>query len=191
MKPANALKKADFFVSDCPQQDAKELIEKYHYAKGTSKVRVYTHGLYEKSTGDLVGAAWWLPPTRVACESVNKEQWKKVLSLSRLVVLPHVPTNGASFLVGQSIRLIKKEGRFVSLVSYADSSQGHEGAIYKATNWDYVGVTRKTPLWVCPASGKQVACKSTVNRTKQQMLDLGYELKGRYEKHKYVMHLTK
>ena len=57
----------------------------------------------------LLGVAQWLPPTRVAAESVNKENWQRVLSLTRLAVHPLVPTNGASFLLGRSIRIIRNE----------------------------------------------------------------------------------
>jgi hypothetical protein len=183
------LSKEQFFVADCQKQEAINLVQEHHYAKGASKVAVYLHGLFRKEDEKLMGVAWWLPPTKPACVSVNAKQGKKVLSLSRLVVLPEVPANGASFLIGRSVRLIKQDNRFVSLVSYADTSQGHTGAIYRATNWSYLGETRPTPRWVDPATGKQVACKSTKNRTNQEMSDLGYVREGKYKKHKFVMHL--
>jgi len=88
-----------------------------------------------------------------------------------------------------SIRLIKEDGRFVSLVTYADVRMGHTGAIYKATNWDYVGEMKGSPCWIDPSSGRQVARKATVSRTTKEMKDLGYECIGTFGKHKFVMHL--
>lgn len=180
--------KQAFSVADAPLKDAQAMVVAHHYAKGGSNTAVYVHGLY-RMDGMLVGVAWWLPPTRVAAESVNREEWKRVLSLTRLVILPDEPVNAASFLIGRSIRLIRAEKRFVSLVTYADESQGHTGSIYRATNWTYVGRTGPYPRWVDPKTGRQVACKATKNRTKAQMLALGYRRDGSYHKHKFVIHL--
>lgn len=183
------LDRRDYYVTDLALQEARAMVEAEHYAKGSSNTAVYSHGLHWLLSPRAVGAALWLPPTRVACESVNKDEWKKVLSLSRLVILPNQPTNAASYLLGQSIQKIKREKRFVSLVTYADESQGHTGAIYRATNWTYVGRTGPYPRYVDPVTGRQVATKSTVNRTAAQMRELGYVKTGSFYKHKFVMHL--
>lgn len=181
--------KEDYYVTDCPLKLGQEMVREYHYAKGGSNTCVYMHGLYRKSDDKLLGVAWWLPPTRVAAESVNKERWKQVLSLTRLVILPEVETNAASFLMSRSIKLIKKDKRFVSLVTYADEKMGHTGAIYRAANWTYVGRTGPYPAWI-DQNGKQVAAKATKNRTKAEMLALGHQKQGSFYKHKFVYHLT-
>lgn len=183
------LRKQDWFVDDAPLPAAQRMVAEHHYSRGGSNTAVYVHGLYKRDDGKLYGVAWWLPPTRVACESVNKEDWKRVLSLTRLVILPGVPNNACSFLMAKSIQRIRNDGRFSSLVTYADESQSHTGAIYRATNWDYAGRTGPYPRWIDPASGRQVAPKATVNRTAQKMRDLGYERSGSFHKHKFVMHL--
>lgn len=180
---------SDYEVKPIRHSQAKAFIEKFHYARGCSNTQVYGHGLYLKNGVNLLGVAMWLPPTRVACESVNREHWQKVISLTRLAVHPLVPTNGASFLIGQSIRLIRKDGRFCSLVTYADESQGHTGGIYRATNWQYVGRTGPYPKWV-DASGRQTAAKATKNRTVFEMSALGLVRVGSFYKHKFVMHLS-
>lgn len=181
------LRREDWYVADAPLKAAQALVVEHHYSRGGSNTACYTHGLYRRADDGLCGVAWWLPPTRVACESVNKEHWKRVLSLTRLVVTPGVPTNAASFLLARSTKLIRQDGRFVSLVTYADESQGHTGAIYRAANWQYVGRTGPYPRWL-DADGKQVAPKATVNRTKAQMEALGHRKVGTFHKHKFVMH---
>ena len=189
-KDKEYLKASDWYVGLAPLKTAQEMVRNYHYSKGGSNTAVYVHGLYRRSDNWLAGVAWWLPPTRVACESVNKEHWKKVLSCTRLVCHPDAPTNAASFLLGRSIKLIRLDGRFISLVTYADEGQGHIGSIYKATNWEYVGRTGPYPKWI-DKEGRQVACKATKNRTKAEMLDLGHTRVGSFYKHKYVIHLFK
>lgn len=183
------LRKHEWRVGPARFAAARALVEQHHYARGGSNTFVYLHGLYRIGGDELQGLVWWLPPTRVACESVNKADWKKVLSLTRMVILPGVPKNAASFLLARSVRAIKNEGRFVSLVTYADESQGHDGGVYRAANWTYVGRTGPYPRWVDPATGRQVAPKATVNRTKAAMEALGYEKQGDFYKHKFVTHL--
>jgi hypothetical protein len=186
---AGRLRKEDWVVKDVLIKDAKAFIERHHYAKGCSHTRVYSHGLYQKDSDILMGVTMWLPPTKVAAQSVNSI-WQKVLSLSRLAIHPEVPKNGASFLLARSVALIEKDGKYLSLVTYADERQGHIGRIYRAANWTYIGKMKGSISWVDPMTGKQVSIKATKSRTKQQMLDLGYEPVGVFAKHKYVKHLN-
>lgn len=183
------LRRAEWAVEVAPLEAAQKMVRDHHYAKGGSNTAVYVHGLYHKESEKLFGVAWWLPPTRVAAESVNKHHWKQVLSLTRLVCLPDAPQNAASFLIAGSIKLINADGRFCSLVTYADEARGHSGAIYRATNWEYVGRTGPYPRWECSKTGRQVSPKSTVNRTKSQMEALGHIKTGSFHKHKFVKHL--
>lgn len=163
------LRSADWYVKDAPLALAQFMVELFHYARGGSNTAVYVHGLYRKTDDRLFGVAWWLPPTRVACESVNKAEWKRVISLTRMVVMPGAPKNACSFLLARSVRAIRKDGRFVSLVTYADESQGHDGGVYRAANWSYSGRTGPYPRWLDPKTGKQVAPKATTNRTKARI----------------------
>ena len=179
----------DWEVREVEPPFAKEFIRMHHYAKGSSHTAVFFHGLFNRWFDTCSGVAMWLPPTRVAAESVDKANWKRVLSLSRLAIEPGVPTNACSFLLSRSERLIRQHGEWLSLVTYADESQGHTGTIYRAANWTYVGRTPATPRWIDPKSGRQVAVLATKSRTKQQMLDLGYVLQGRFHKHKFVKFL--
>lgn len=183
------LRKADYLVRGIELSEARALVEAHHYAKGGSITRVFTHGLAHRDAPEaILGAAWWLPPTKAAAVSVD-ENWRGVLSLSRLVIVPGMPTNAASFLLGQSIKLIRKDPRWTSLVTYADSGQGHTGAIYRATNWEYAGMMPGHTTWKTPEGG-QVSRKST-NKTRNhaEMAALGYINAGRSGKHKFTMRL--
>ena len=183
------LRAKDWEVKDVTPAEARAFVCLHHYSKGCSHTRVYSHGLYRAGGDILLGVAIWLPPTKGAAQTVNSEQWRKVLSLSRLAIHPDVPNNAATFLMGRSIRIIRQEGRFVSLVTYADEFMGHTGAIYRASNWVYLGRVKGTPRWE-DANGRQVAIKSTVNRTYAQMRALGYRNVGTFAKHKFLMHLN-
>jgi hypothetical protein len=135
----------------------------------------------------MVGAALWMPPTKVCAQTVHPE-WRRVLALSRLAVAPGEPQNAASILIGESVRRIRREGKWKALVTFADESQGHTGTIYRATNWTYIGRTAPEPRWE-DAAGRQVARKATRSRTKAEMQALGYKMVGRFSKHKFVITL--
>lgn len=145
------LRSSDWDVWSIPTHgEALQLIRMWHYSQSGPNTSVCRHGLYRNITlTTLHGVALWLPPTRAAGEAVAGDDWRGVLSLSRLVVDPDVPTNGASFLLGRSMRLIDRD-RWPVLVTYADTNQGHTGAIYKATNWLEHGPVPAGDVWELP-----------------------------------------
>jgi len=181
------LRAKDWEVHTVSLEIATRLVELYHYSGGGSNTAVYRHGLFHKGAffdGQCEGVAWWMPPTKSAALATYPDNWQGVLSLSRLVVAPDVPKNGASFLLGASMRLIDRE-RWPCLVTYADEWQGHTGAIYKATNWTYVGDTNPEAVYVL--DGRMRARKAgPTTRTKAEMLAMGCELVGRFSKHKFI-----
>lgn len=138
---AQHLRATDWEVAPCDAFDARRLIRQFHYggdAAGT-KSALYTHGLYRSETwfgAECLGVAVWI-------NAVNLSKRFGLpagpLMLTRLVVHPDVPTNGASFLLGRSMKLIDRD-RWPVLVTYADTGQGHTGTIYKATNWTHDGM---------------------------------------------------
>lgn len=121
----NRLKKEEWIVLPIDLATARRLIVKFHYAKSATNTRVYTHGLFRKGKeflfADCLWVAWWLPPTKNAAIATYPEgDWKKVLSLTRLVISPDVPKNACSFLLSRSIKLIDKIC-WHCLVTYADT----------------------------------------------------------------------
>jgi len=187
------LRKEDYEVRTCQLVEAYRLVELFHYARSTANTATYRHGLYRRSDGFMgmiVGAALWQPPMRSTAESLAGDRWRGVLTLSRLVIVPEEPTNAASFLLGASIRLIRRDGRFHTLLTYADDSQGHTGTIYRATNWQYVGTVNSERVYRDKA-GRQASRKAgNKTRTHAEMLALGYRCDGaRPVKHKFVMPL--
>lgn len=180
-KPANPLRSPDWLVRPLDPMIGRALIARYHYAGGCSNTVTACHGLVERATGHVRGVAWWLPPTRKAAAA----HWSNpdaVLSLSRLVILPDVPTNAATFLVMRSAALLPK--RWPCLVTYADTERGHTGRIYTAAGWEDRGLSEPTPVWV-NGEGQRVARKSTRSRTNAEMAELGHVFLGYFAKHRF------
>ena len=177
------LRKGEWRVEAVNMATAHRLVTEYHYSGGGSNTATYRHGLFRMGSDECLGVAWWIPPTKSAAKATFPDNWQGVLCLSRLAIAPEVPKNGASFLLGRSMKLIDR-WRWPCLVTYADEMQGHTGAIYRATNWEYMGMTGKEATWF--KGGRMVARKAGPRtRTKQDMLDLGCTMVGRFAKHKF------
>jgi hypothetical protein len=76
------LRKHEWSVRPISVADATPFVREHHYAMGASKTAVHVHGLFPAGADTLMGVAWWLPSTKVACESVDQLRWREVLSLS-------------------------------------------------------------------------------------------------------------
>jgi hypothetical protein len=167
------------------------MVARFHYAGAGSNTATFRHGLFRRAHPTVCrGIAWWIPPTKSAALANYPKDWKAVLVLSRLVVHPDEPQNAASFLIAQSIKLIRQDARWEYLLTYADEWRKHTGAIYKATNWTPLGKTSPEATWV-DRLGRMVARKAGPHtRTKAEMLALGHTMIGRYSKQRFGMQIA-
>lgn len=184
------LRAEEWEVANVPRDIAERIIAEHHYARGASNTRVYLHGLYPAGWHwheECVGVAWWIPPTKSAALATYPDNWRGVLALSRLAIMPGIPKNAASFLLAGSRKLIDRN-RWPVLVTYADDWRGHTGSIYRADNWTYCGLTK--PEAVYTIDGRMVARKAgPKTRTHAEMIALGAVFEGRFAKHKFVHRL--
>lgn len=154
------LSRKDWLVERVPHGEASAVIVRWHYSKSGPNTG-QTFGLFRRDSypmASLSGAALWLPPTRRAAEAVAGDEWRGVLSLSRLAVDPALPRNAASFLLAASMRLLDRKA-WPTLLTYADTRHGHTGAIYLATGWTLDARVNSGAYFVHEATGKQVGRK--------------------------------
>lgn len=180
------LDKSKYVVKSISLQQARNLVEKNHYAKSATNTGVYTHGLFEiNNLQTPIGVAWWLPPTKNAAIATFPEgDWKAVLSLTRLAIIDSAPKNSASFLLSQSVKLIDAD-KWKCLVTYADTWRNHTGAIYKACNWEYLGITKPSPVFVNENGLMMGRKRGAKNLTINELHELGFKKIGDFPKHKF------
>tara|TARA_R110000803_G_scaffold13218_10_gene37341 strand:+ start:4608 stop:5504 length:897 start_codon:yes stop_codon:yes gene_type:complete len=124
---------------------AYEFIRVYHYLGDAKFFSKFAYGLYKDGSDDLLGVATFSNPQgNVALKGwfglPNTDQ--TVLELSRLCLLPELNgTNATSYLLANSIKLLKKEG-IRAVITLADDSR-HKGSIYQVCNFTYYGLTDK------------------------------------------------
>lgn len=109
-----------------------------HYARRMCSI-TYAFGLYDGE--ELVGVCTFgSPASPPLCKGVCGEHNRDfVLELNRLVVDERRTKNTLSWFVSKCLGMLPPS----IVVSYADTSQGHHGYIYQATNWLYTGLSAK------------------------------------------------
>ena len=127
----------NYSVQQIGYKDTKHLILNVHYARRMPSIS-FAYGLFENN--EFVGlVSYGTPASPSLCKGIMGEEYKsEVLELNRLVLINN-KKNEASYLVGQSLKLLPKPR---CIVSYADTQQGHSGCIYQASNFFFTGTTK-------------------------------------------------
>ena len=164
-------------------EETHEWFKKRHYAKTLPKCTSYAFGLYDGS--NLIGVVSYGDPTgRTVLEAMTSKEYKhSILELNRLCLLKN-KKNYASFLIGNSLKLLPKPN---IIISYADKSINHAGYIYQATNFIYCGLSEKRTDWIIKGINKH---PRGVKLTEEMKKDKSkYELVERARKHRYIYYL--
>jgi len=186
-----SLRHMDYVVEPIPIRIARAFVERHHYMHGMANTAVATYGLFPRGSRQLLGVTVWMPPLPGAARRVHPENPAAVLMLSRLAVAPEGPRNAASFLLARSVRFLVRERRWEVLVTYADGWQGHEGQIYRAANWQYVGMTRPQPVFVNPLTGRVRSVVATHHIPPHELRAQGFQCAGYHQKHCFILDLRR
>lgn len=167
-----------------PHQTYAWLLKK-HYAHRIPSIS-YAFGLYKSSV--LIGCiTYGIPASNQLRVGVAGDEWTNaVIELNRLVIEEDSPKNSASILVGRSLNLLPKP---MIVVSYADTSQGHIGYVYQATNFLYTGLSCKHKDMAVMGLEKYHSRSITRNTTKQELIDKfgdAFYYTDRPQKHRYI-----
>lgn len=134
-----------FIIKQINKKEAYNFIKKYHYLADAKFFSKFAYGLYLKETDELLGVTTFSNPQG----AVSMKGWfsltnqdQTVLELSRLCVIPKLNgTNATSYLLGNSVRFLKKED-IRAVITLADNSR-HSGSIYQVCNFTYYGLSNK------------------------------------------------
>ena len=178
-----------YTVSAISRDDCTEYIIEIHYAKRWPSVS-YAFGLFDN--GVLCGViTYGTPPSAPLRRGLAGDAYKdSVLELNRLCLL-HNRKNEASILISASLKLLPRNK---IIVSFADTSMGHNGIVYQASNFIYCGLSAKRTDW--KVKGKEHLHGQTIadefrgvkNRAQAMRDKYGddFYLSPRPRKHRYV-----
>ena len=132
----------DFIVKPSNLQVTRDFIEKWHYSQNVNGLTIsQIFGLfYEKN---LIGAMIYGSLAMANTWKKYAKEESKVVELKRLCCIDKTPKNTESYFIGKTLRWMKQHSRFDLVVSYSDTFYGHEGTIYKASNFKHCGMTTK------------------------------------------------
>lgn len=129
-----------FKVKQVPVTIIRDFVERWHYSKSIKGLHCTLYfGLF--SEGKLIGAMMY---GKLAMPGVHKkyvDDPDDLIELRRLCCVDNTPRNTESFFIGKTINWIKKNTSIKKIISYADPHYGHGGTIYKASNFQHVGMT--------------------------------------------------
>ena len=139
----------DYQVEKIDCKTAKEYIIKNHYSHGCHNAPSPCYGLFDK--GYLVGVLMFATPCSEAVrESIfGKEYKNSVIELHRLHCLDGTPKNTESYFISRCLKKLKTDlPRIKAIISFSDTTQGHNGTIYQATHFYYCGKTGNATFYL-------------------------------------------
>jgi hypothetical protein len=180
----------DFYVKRITSKLAKEYIRKEHYSKGSHNGPSPCYGLYHKDYGDfLIGALMFATPCseNVRSSVFGIEYKDSVVELHRLHVLDGTPKNTESYFIGKCLRnLVVDRPATRGVLSFADTTEGHSGVIYKATNAYSIGQTGKAKFYLDEMGRLRHPRQNGVNISEEEARSKGWNSVVRLAKNRYL-----
>jgi hypothetical protein len=122
----------------CSYDVAKYAVRHWHYSRSLPCSKTARLGVWED--GKFIGAIVFAWGANRHLAGEYKLKMTECAELCRIALDIH--TTPVSRIISIAVKMLKREMPGIRLlVSYADLNQGHEGKIYQASNWLFVGMT--------------------------------------------------
>ena len=174
-------------VARIPCKVAKEYIIKHHYSHGCHNAPSPCYGLFDGQS--LIGVLMFATPCSEAVRaSLFGEEYKsRVTELHRLHILDVTPKNTESWFISRCLKLLQiDKPQIRGVISFSDTTQGHYGVIYKATNAYRCGMTSKATFYLDENGRLRHPRQNGVNITKEMAKERGWTPVVRCSKNRYI-----
>lgn len=121
-----------------PWTVGRQFIRQHHYLHHAPPTGRIAFGIFDNggALGRLIGVMLWGTP------AARLEDQTSTMELRRMFILDCTERNAESRMLAVAARYIGLNFPEVKrLLAYADPSAGHEGTIYRAAGWRFVGAT--------------------------------------------------
>lgn len=168
------------------ESDAKAFCTKHHYSSSMPPARVRV-GMMRKmpfKSDELVGLAVFSVPMQAASLSKYlKADMQTGVELGRFLCTDVVESNGESWLIGQANRLLQRETKIRSVLSYCDPLErlneagevikpGHIGTIYQSAGASLLG--RSSPRTLVFARSGHVISERGLSKIRNEETGAAY-----------------
>lgn len=181
-----------YTVKLIPASLAKEYIRKNHYSHGCHNGPSPCYGMFEEES--LIGVLMFATPCseNVRSSVFGPEHKDKVTELHRLHIMDITPRNAESWFIARCLKLIKEDKPSIkAVISFSDTTVGHEGTIYKATNAYRIGATGSAVFYVDADGRLRHPRQCGVNISKDEAIKRGWTPTRRMAKNRYLYLLPK
>ena len=180
----------NYIVELCPRSEIVKFVETHHYSKNMNGLHIsYCFKLMDGDT--MIGAMVYGSLGMVGVAEKYTNNPSKILELKRLVCIDDTPKNTESYFIGWTLRWLQRNTDLEMIISYADKTFGHEGVVYKATNFECMGETStgRVIMW----NGRRYHGKTLRNKHNGKLKPVAIELKNALDdgSAQYVETLTK
>ena len=163
--------KDDFEILPTSRQESEPFVLKHYLETFPSGIkRIY--GIYKKIDGNrqMIGVIIYGVPFYTVGRFLEPEvKPTEILELKRLFIDDIGIKNLESFVIGQSLKLLKRDEPSIKVVvTFADDNQGHKGTIYQATNAIYLGMGSMKHKYIYIIGGDVDAIKNKIQNVVKQ-----------------------
>jgi len=170
------LDKKQCCVKICSFSHIRHIFENYHYKKSNMGGGIsicFSLFINDK----LVGGS-------VLGKPRHEKKYKNCIDIRRMACTDESPFNSESFFLSQIIKWVTYNTDYENVLSYSDLTVGHIGTIYKASNFQEIGLT--TPTKYVEWNGKVYHPRSlSINR------DYSYKLRDAVKNGEATLHTGK
>lgn len=169
----------NLFLRVVEKKIAKVCYLRWHYLGSTDFMASVNFGIYYKES--LLGAISYGVPSAKEIKGIfRKDEQVGWYEIKRMALSEMCPKNSESRVISVSRRILCGTYDVRGIITYADTSQGHTGIIYRASGFDYRGLTaKKTDLYI---NGKKVGKKGQYFRGPKE----SEEWRPRSQKHLFL-----
>ena len=141
------MKVSDFTIEAVPKKTVTSFIEKWHYSHYAGGIQHrQCFALYSPDgkfgLPRMIGCMiYGQPAMSNTAAKYHPDNPDRCWELRRLCCIDDTPTNTESFFIGKTLKWLKQNTDAEVIISYSDLQQGHEGVVYKASNFINMGQT--------------------------------------------------
>jgi hypothetical protein len=174
------IKARELEIFPCELKQVRRFVESHHYSHNVNGVKI-SHCFRVEVDGKIVGGVIFGALSTTAWKRFADSE-EKVLELRRLVLLNEAGRNSESRVVGWCLRWLKKNAKVVEVVvSYADPAHGHTGVIYRASNFQYLGVSAGDKGFRDTETGKMYHSRALRTKYKGDFKPFVKKLRAKHE----------
>ena len=130
------LNKKECKILACSFSDISHIFEDYHYKK--SHIGGGISICFAMFINDILVGGSVLGKPR------HEKKYKNCIDIRRMACIDDAPCNSESYFLGQIIKWITCNTDYEFVLSYSDLTVGHQGTIYKASNFKEIGLTSES-----------------------------------------------